>query len=95
LLVGKDWHRKGGDIAFQTLISLLQKGVDAELVVVGCIPPAEIKHDKLIVIPYLNKNVPKERKQLDKLFMSSHFFILPTRADCSPIVTFEISSSSV
>lgn len=92
LLVGKDWYRKGGDIAFQTLISLLQKGVDAELVVVGCMPPAEIKHDKLIVIPYLNKNVPQERKQLDKLFLSSHFFILPTRADCSPIVTCEANA---
>ena len=92
LLIGKDWYRKGGDIAFQTLISLLQKGVDAELVVVGCVPPAEIKHDKLIVIPYLNKNVPQERKKLDKLFLSSHFFILPTRADCSPIVTCEANA---
>jgi glycosyltransferase involved in cell wall biosynthesis len=70
----------------------LQKGVDAELVVVGCVPPAEIKHDKLIVIPYLNKNVPQERKKLDKLFLSSHFFILPTRADCSPIVTCEANA---
>ncbi len=92
LFVGKDWHRKNGETAFQTLIALLQMGVDAELVVVGCVPPPEIKHDKLTVIPYLNKNVPQQRKQLDELFLKSHFFIFPTRADCSPIVLCEASA---
>ncbi|HEY9601775.1 MAG TPA: glycosyltransferase family 4 protein [Allocoleopsis sp.] len=92
LFVGKDWERKGGTFAFQTLLSLCERGIDAELVVVGCVPPAEIKHEKLKVIPYLNKNIPDERKQLDELFLKSHFFILPTRADCSPIVFCEANA---
>lgn len=92
LFVGKNWYRKGGDIAFQTLLSLREQGIDAELVVVGCVPPPEIQHDKLTVIPYLDKNVPQQRKQLDELFLKSHFFILPTRADCSPIVLCEASA---
>jgi glycosyltransferase involved in cell wall biosynthesis len=92
LFVGKDWHRKGGDIAFQTLISLCNQGIDAELVMVGCTPPAEIKHDKLTVIPFLNKNIPEQRRQLDELFLKSNFFILPTRADCSPIVLCEANA---
>jgi glycosyltransferase involved in cell wall biosynthesis len=95
LFVGKEWYRKGGDIAFQTLISLRNKGIDAELVVVGCVPPPEIKHDKLTVIPYLNKNVPEQRKQLDELFLKSSFFILPTRADCSPIVLCEANAFGI
>lgn len=92
LFVGKDWERKGGKIAFETLLSLRQRGIDAELTVVGCVPPAEIKHEKLKVIPYLNKNVPHERQQLDELFLKSNFFILPTRADCSPIVFCEANA---
>lgn len=92
LFVGKDWERKGGKVAFQTLLSLRQQGVDAELIIVGCVPPAEIKHEKLKVIPYLNKNVPHERQQLDELFLNSNFFILPTRADCSPIVFCEANA---
>lgn len=92
LFVGKDWERKGGKFAFQTLLSLRQRGIDAELVVVGCVPPAEFRHEKLRVIPYLNKNVPHERQQLDELFLKSNFFILPTRADCSPIVFCEANA---
>lgn len=92
LFVGKDWHRKNGETAFQTLIALLEKGIDAELMVVGCVPPPEFEHEKLTVIPYLNKNVFQERQQLDELFLNSHFLIFPTRADCSPIVICEANA---
>lgn len=92
LFVGKDWHRKGGDIAFETLISLNRMGFDAELVVVGCVPPSDIKHDKLTVVPYLDKNVPQQQQQLNNFFLKSHFFIFPTRADCSPIVICEANA---
>jgi glycosyltransferase involved in cell wall biosynthesis len=92
LFVGRDWSRKGGDIAFKTLISLCERGVDAELVIVGSTPPPEIKHEKLRVIPYLDKNVPQQQKQLDELFLNSNFFLFPTRADCSPIVICEANA---
>lgn len=90
LFVGKDWQRKGGTIAFDTLMALLGRGVEAELVVVGTIPP--IQHEKLTVIPYLNKNVSQQRQQLNQLFLDSHFFIFPTRAECSPIVICEANA---
>lgn len=92
LFVGKDWSRKGGDIAFQTLVSLCEKGVDAELTVVGSTPPASSKHDKLKVLPFLNKNVPKDSKQLKELFLKSNIFISATRADCSPLVLCEANA---
>ncbi|NEO39513.1 MAG: glycosyltransferase family 4 protein [Moorea sp. SIOASIH] len=92
LFIGKDWQRKGGNIAFNTLKSLLSMGIDAELVMVGCIPPEEIKHERLKVIPFLNKNIPEERERLNQLFLQSHFFIFPTRADCSPIVICEANA---
>jgi glycosyltransferase involved in cell wall biosynthesis len=92
LFVGRDWQRKGGNIAFETFISLLQRGVDAELIVLGSVPREQFKHDKLTVIPYLNKKVPDERQQIYNLFLKAHFFIFPTRADCSPIVISEASA---
>ena len=92
MFIGKDWHRKGGNIAFETLISLLNMGIDAELVMLGCIPPEEINNERLKVIPFLNKNNPEERDQLNQLFLQSHFFIFPTRADCSPIVICEANA---
>lgn len=92
LFVGRDWSRKGGDIAFQTLISLCKKGFDAELTVVGSTPPANIQHDKLKVVPFLNKNIPQDRKQINELFLKSNAFILPTRADCYGIVLCEANA---
>ncbi len=92
LFVGRDWARKGGDIAFQTLLALCQRGIEAELVVVGTTPPPEIQHDKLTVIPYLNKNIPQQRNQLDEVFLNSNFFIFPTRADCYGIVICEANA---
>lgn len=92
LFVGKDWQRKGGNIAFQTLLSVINQGLDAELVIIGCTPPADIQHEKLTIIPYLDKNIPQQREQLNQLFLESHFFIFPTRADCSPIVICEANA---
>lgn len=92
LFVGKDWYRKGGQLAYETLLSLCQQGVNAELIVVGCMPPAEIQHEKLTVIPDLDTNHPQQRAQLDKLFLQSNFLILPTRADCTPVVLCEANA---
>lgn len=92
LFVGKDWSRKGGDIAFQTLVSLCEKGFDAELTIVGSKPPNNVKHEKLKIISFLSKNVPKDIKQLNELFLKSNIFISPTRADCSPLVLCEANA---
>lgn len=92
LFVGRDWARKGGDVAFQTLIALCKKGIDTKLTVVGSTPPANVQHEKLKIVPFLNKNKLEERKQLDELFLKSNIFIFPTRADCSPMVIGEANA---
>ncbi|MEO0408030.1 MAG: glycosyltransferase family 4 protein [Cyanobacteria bacterium P01_A01_bin.135] len=93
LFVGKDWQRKGGNLAFDTLLALVELGVDAELTMIGCLPPdeaiAQVEESRLTVIPFLNKNVPQERDRLHQIFLDAHFFLFPTRADCSPIVLCE------
>ncbi len=92
LLVGVDWERKGGNIAHQCLLSLLDRGIDAQLTVLGCVPPAEFNHPKLRVIPFLNKNDPEQRKQISQLFLEAHFLLFPTRAEGLGIVTCEASA---
>ena len=89
LFVGKDWIRKGGDIAYETFLELRKRGVDAELTVIGCIPGPKYAHNSLHVIPYLNKMDPAERAALNKHYLDADFFLFPTRAECSGIVYCE------
>ncbi|HVB62180.1 MAG TPA: glycosyltransferase family 4 protein [Ktedonobacteraceae bacterium] len=92
LFMGVEWQRKGGDIAYQTLLALRAKGTDAELIVCGCTPPAQLVHKHMTVIPFLNKNDPRQQQQLEQLFITAHFLLLPTRADCAPNVFREASA---
>ncbi len=92
LFIGKDWERKGGYIAFETLEILNRMGVDSELVFLGCVPPEGFQHEKMKVIPFLNKNVPEEQQQFSQLLLKSHFLLFPTRADCSPFVICEANA---
>lgn len=95
LFLAVDWSRKGGDIAFETLVTLLERGVDAELVVCGCIPPAGVSHKRMTVIPFLNKDDPTQMKTLVDLFLSTKFLLLPTRYDCTPVVICEANAFGI
>jgi glycosyltransferase involved in cell wall biosynthesis len=94
LLVGVSWENKGAGIAVNALSELLKMGIDAHLTVCGCTPPQPITNNQehLTIIPFLNKNSEEGRKQLEELFLSHSFFILPTRFDCTPIVFCEASA---
>jgi glycosyltransferase involved in cell wall biosynthesis len=92
LFIGVNWKGKGGDIVYQCLLELLSKGIDAELTVVGCVPPDTCKHAKLTVIPFLNKNEPNDFEQLKTLWLRSTFLILPTRIDAFGIVFCEAAA---
>ena len=92
VFVGADWGRKGGDIAYETLLELEKRGVAAELVVCGCHPPDGLAHARLTVIPYLDKANPDQRARLARLLSWADFFLLPTRAECSGIVFCEANA---
>ncbi len=91
LLVGTYWKNKGADIAVNALHALLQKGIKAQLTIVGCEPETPLNDPQVTVIPFVNKNTAEGRKELEDLFLSHSFFILPTRFDCTPIVFCEAS----
>lgn len=92
LFIGVNWERKGGDIAFETLVKLEEKGVPAELVVCGCTPPRQFAHDRMTVIPFLDKNDAHQRQHLEQLYAMSDFLLLPTRNDCTPITFCEANA---
>lgn len=92
LFVGNNWQRKGGDIAFETLMKLEEMGIQAELIVCGCIPPASFSHPKMKVMPFLDKNDERQRKELERLYIMSDFLLLPTRNECFGIVFCEASA---
>jgi glycosyltransferase involved in cell wall biosynthesis len=92
LFLAVDWDRKGGRIAYDTLQSLKKKNVKARLVICGCTPPDGLSDPDMTVIPFLNKNKPEDHEYFVQLLSTSHFLLLPTRADCSLIVACESNS---
>lgn len=92
LFLGVDWERKGGEIAFETLIELGKMDVDAELTVCGCIPPEEFKHENIRVIPFLDKNDLQQNEELQQLFLKSDFLLLPSRTEAYGVVFCEANA---
>ena len=96
LMLGVDWQRKGGDIAFETLIALESNhGIKAELTVCGCNPPMGLVHDRMIIIEFLDKEIPGQAVRLAQLYMETDYLLLPTRSECYGVVFCEASSYGV
>lgn len=95
LFLAVEWRRKGGEIAFQSLLYLQSLGIKVELIVCGCIPPQQYSNPDLRIIPFLNKNNKTEYDKFVNILSLSHFLILPTRADCSLLVAEEANAYGV
>jgi glycosyltransferase involved in cell wall biosynthesis len=92
LFLGGDWDRKGGPIAFETLLELERLGLNPQLLICGCTPPDHFRHPRMRIIPFLDKSDPAQRARFHDLFAQSHFMLAPTRADCTPIAFSEASA---
>jgi glycosyltransferase involved in cell wall biosynthesis len=90
LFVGKDFKRKGGALAAAATKALRERGVHAELTMVGCVPPRA--HPGVTAIEYLDKDDPAQAARLRQLYLQAHVFLFPTRADCSPISLCEAAA---
>jgi glycosyltransferase involved in cell wall biosynthesis len=96
LYLAVEWERKGGSIAFEALQYLNETcGIQATLIVCGCIPPLKFQHPFMEVIPFLDKNKKEDHERFVSLLSSVHFLILPTRADCSLLVACESNAYGV
>ena len=92
LFVGVRWEEKGGPFAVEVLRSLLKKGADAELKIVGCEPQIPNKPDEINVIGFLDKETPEGRERLHQLYKEAAFFIMPTKAECVGMSFIEAAS---
>jgi glycosyltransferase involved in cell wall biosynthesis len=92
LLIGTSWKNKGADIAVNALNKLREKNINASLTIVGCEPPSSFKHEHVTVIPFVDKNSESGLKKMWDLYLSHHFFILPTRFEAYGIVFCEASA---
>ncbi len=89
LLVGVDWKRKGIDIAIECVNDLNSKDSNHsyELDIVGL--ESDVTYEKVVFHGKLMRSDKTQRKELINLYQNANFFILPTKADCSPVVFTE------
>lgn len=93
LFLGRDWVRKGGDLALGAFGALQAMGVPAELTICGCTPPPGWGgHEGVRVIPRLDQREPSQRRELEQLLEHSSFLLLPTRAECYGVVFCEAAA---
>ena len=95
LFIGVDWFRKGGDIAYKTFKLLKSQGFRCRLFIVGCEMSFPECDPDVQVVPFLNKNYRSEFDRLYEIYCQSHFLLLPTLADCTPIVFSEAAAFGI
>jgi glycosyltransferase involved in cell wall biosynthesis len=94
LFIGTEWYRKGGDTAVDITGSLNAMGLKTELTVLGCHIKGSVP-DFVSPKGFVSKKTSKGRTLIDRLFAESHFLLLPSRADCVPVVIAEANSFGV
>lgn len=93
LFLGVDWYRKGGDVALKVAKALNQAGLKTQLTVVGCRPPSEDPlPDFVKSLGFISKSTSQGKAKISQLIAESHFLLLPSIADCTPIVLCEANS---
>ena len=96
LFIGSDWIRKGGNVALEVAKNLNSIGLNTQLTVVGCQPiTKEPLPNFCQVIGFVDTSTMMGLNKIDRLFKESHFFILPSQADCTPHVLAEANSFGV
>jgi glycosyltransferase involved in cell wall biosynthesis len=92
LFIGVDWYRKGADLAIKTISELNEMGIPSVISIVGCPVPAGITlPDFVMHYPFIAKD-RDGMNMLRMLYQHANFFLLPTQADCTPVVFSEAAS---
>jgi glycosyltransferase involved in cell wall biosynthesis len=104
LWIGVNWQRKGGAEAYAVAEALAKSGISVELHVVGCeVPPnaGQTQYSEgirsaptngVVAHGFLRKTDADEKAKLVQLFREAHVFLLPTRADLTPVVLAEAAA---
>jgi glycosyltransferase involved in cell wall biosynthesis len=87
LFVGGDFPRKGGDLLLQVFRERLQGSCELDLVTGGDVPSGNGVR--------VHRGLRPHSPQLMGLYADADVFVLPTRADCSPVVLGEAMAASL
>jgi glycosyltransferase involved in cell wall biosynthesis len=93
LFVGLGWVRKGGSTVLEVAKRLNAGGLRTELSIVGSFPDLREPLPEFVqTTGYISRVSVDGAKKLNELFRRSHFLLLPSRADCTPLVFSEASA---
>jgi glycosyltransferase involved in cell wall biosynthesis len=96
IVLGFDWQRKGVAKAVEVVGELRKRGFNAQLQIVGCLPPAGFVTPSYVsLLGRVSKFTPEGAKRLEQLIGESHLLILPTEADCAAVVLAEANAYGV
>ncbi len=96
LCIGVDWQRKGVALAVGAAEELTRRGIPTHLRVAGCQPPKGTPLPPNVeIVGFLDKNSPEGQARLQALYRTSHFFLLPSRAEAFGVVLSEACSYGV
>lgn len=95
LFLGVDWFRKGGDLALEVAKKLNCAGLKTELTIIGGEPITDEPLPKFVKSLGFIRKSDEGQKKISQLLADSHFLILPSLADCTPIVFCEANSLGV
>ncbi len=96
LFVGVEWDRKGGEYAVKIAEKLNDVGINTTLHIVGIRNfPSHLKTQFIINHGFISKRTINGEKKLCNLIANSDFLVLPSLADCTPIVLSEANAFGV
>lgn len=96
LFVGREWERKGGDIAVEAAKILSERNIRVRLDIVGCAVP-----QRYGTLPWIHPHgllragVPHEAQILTSLFEQAHFVVVPSRAEAYGMTFCEANAFGV
>jgi glycosyltransferase involved in cell wall biosynthesis len=101
LFAGVDWQRKGGRKALAIVeAAALRCQVDLHILGVSAIPGEPAKQEvssscNVVWHGRISKTTSEGRLRIERLFAEAHFLLLPTIADCTPMVFSEANAWAV
>ncbi|MDA7427751.1 glycosyltransferase family 4 protein [Primorskyibacter aestuariivivens] len=78
VLVGRDWFAKGGPLVFETIKVLRNRGIDAQIDVIGVEPPEFNRADFVKVHGLLDKADPEQFARFESVLRRAHFLFQPS-----------------
>jgi glycosyltransferase involved in cell wall biosynthesis len=96
LFLGKEWHRKGGDIVFKVAAALHAAGQAVSVDFVGCMPPKDVAIPNYVNCHgFISKHDAAGLTKLSQLMREAHFLLVPSRAEAFGVVFCEANAFGV